>query len=110
MDEIIRALKAEIAEARSKAFTSGQYMPPGVYRAKERRLKDLKDESQALQTRIGELRRAEAAERDVEHRVYAERFVKVAEEILPEGLLQRIHGRLQEDEDEDEQSVTGGSR
>ena len=104
VDEQIRALKAEIGEARSRAFTQGKYLPVGVYRDKEKRLQKLKDESQALQARIGELRKAEKQECEAENRerdrVYAEEFMKIAHDLLSEDVLQRIHGLLQEDEEE----------
>lgn len=112
VDENIRVLKAELNEAKSRAFTSGQYLPVRTYRTKEKRLQVLKDESQALQTRIGELREAERrecgflnAEHRKERRAYAEEFMKVARDLLPEAALQRIHGVLQ-DEQFDSPSTT----
>lgn len=100
IDEQVRALKGEIGKAKVVAFETGKYMPANIYRAKEQQLKDLKDKSQALQTRIGELRDAEKKERaavdQAEHHTYAEEFLKAARCVLPETVLQQIHGLLRE--------------
>lgn len=57
VDATIRELKRWLAEARSRAYTTGQRDPD--YRTKERELASLQTESLALQGRLGALRREE---------------------------------------------------
>lgn len=95
IDEEIRNLKVRLNEAKARAATHGEYMPVNIYRSMESELQQLKDKSQAMQTRIGELRDQERAERDAEHRIYAERFMHAAYGVLPEEWLQRVHGAAQ---------------
>lgn len=115
VDEEIRALKAEIGKAKSDAFAKGKYLPVEIFRNKEKRLKDLRDESQALQVKIGELKQKEKAERAVEigdgsgrqkhldrKRSRAELFMTIAHDVLSEDALQRIYGLMQEDEEVDD--------
>lgn len=59
IDDELRRVKAELGQARSRVFTSGQYADPSWYRGTESRAEKLKLESQALQQRLGELRRKE---------------------------------------------------
>lgn len=62
VDETIRNLKAKIGEAKSKRATTGQHMDPHAFRRLERDLALAQTESLALQTRLGELKKAEKAE------------------------------------------------
>lgn len=103
IDEKIRVLKTELGKARSAAFTTGKYLPPDIYRNKERQLQELKTESQALQTKIGELRIQEHAEHNnaenkQRRQTYAELFMQVAQELLPEIALQKIYDAIEDEE------------
>lgn len=92
VDDEVRQLKAQIGEVRSRAFTRNEYIPADAYRKMEADLKTLKDKSQALQLRIGELRDAEKRENEEASRTYAEKFVRAAHAVLSDDLLQRVHG------------------
>lgn len=98
IDQEIRALKAELGRAKAQAFTTGRYMPVDEYRAKERRLTELKEQSQALQVQIGKLRRAESDANAAQYRTYSEKFMRAAHEILTEDVLQRVHGLAVQEE------------
>lgn len=97
IDQEIRVLKAELVQAKSIAYTTGHYMPVSQYHAKEQRLVDLKEQSQALQVRIGELREAEKQAGAERHRGYSERFMRVAHEVLSEDVLAQIHLKTETD-------------
>jgi hypothetical protein len=94
VDEEIRGLKKQIAEAKTAAATRGVYMPPHEFRGLEARLEEAKQESQALQTRLGELKAAEKdrnrAIRDEETRRFERRFYEAAKAILDEDTLADI--------------------
>lgn len=62
VEEEMRALKVQIGEAKSRAHTRGVYMDPTKFRKMERKLEELKQESQALQVRMTELRKREKEE------------------------------------------------
>jgi len=108
VDESLRELKAKLGRVKAEAFTHGTYLPVTEYRNLESRTEELKQESQALQVRIAELRRREHEEREVEwkrqapaRRSYAEAFLAASSDVLPEDVLQRIHG-LAADSDPDD--------
>ena len=58
VDARARALKGKIGKAKSAAF-EGRYLPPKEFRSMESELERLKQESQTLQTRLGEIREEE---------------------------------------------------
>lgn len=113
VDEELRKLKTQLGRAKGTAFETGRYLPATQYRNLERRVEELKQESQALQTKISELRRQEHEELDAEWKrtsalrrsSYAEKFLSVAKDILPEEVLQRIHGLASGQEDDREDSA-----
>ena len=85
IDASMRRLKQELQKARAQAATRGVYMDRAEYH-----LARLKQESQALQTRLGELKKAEKAENT---RVYEQErmdFRQAAYELLPSDLFQKI--------------------
>ena len=59
IDATLAQLKVEFGRVRADAAVHGRYIEPRRYRAMEERIEGLKAESQALQTRLGELRRQE---------------------------------------------------
>ena len=116
VDGSLRELKLKLGRVKAEAYTRQTYLPVTEYRALERRVEALKDESQALQVRISEVRRQEHAENEAEsrrqepaRRTYAQAFLRVASKTLPEDMLQRIHGLVAELEadDEGDQSASG---
>jgi hypothetical protein len=127
VDGSLRELKDKLGRAKAEAYTHGSYLPVSEYRDLERGVEELKQESQALQVRIAELRHQEHEEHEAEwqrqapaRRAYAEGFLAVASDVLPEDMLQRIHG-LMADADSDNEGTgrasgppecpgTGGAR
>jgi len=61
VDARIRELKDELERAKREFHRTGVSMEPRMFHEKHRNLGRLKQESQVLQTRLGELRRAEKA-------------------------------------------------
>lgn len=90
VDDRIRLLKAQVAEAKTKAATRGEFMNPTQFRGLESRLSDLKDESQALQTLLGRIRDKERADNVVLHNQENDAFRKAAHKILPPETLAAI--------------------
>lgn len=94
VDEEVRRLKVQIGEAKSRAFTRGVYMDPVKFRAMEQKLEELKQESQALQVRMTELRKREKAEnversrREQEARTAT--FVEAAKRVLDADTYREI--------------------
>jgi hypothetical protein len=101
VDAGIRVLNEELSAARSTAFTTGVYMQRDVFREKDARLKELKQESQLLQVRMGELRRAERRENAKSSRSEAEAFKRAATRVLDRETYMKIDSiALQSLEDE----------
>jgi hypothetical protein len=101
VDERIRGLQAELGEARSRARTTGDYLPVAVFRERENRLAALKLESQALQAQMGVLREKEKAENRAAHRDALEAFQKAAYRMLPRETFDNIiEAALEDDEDQ----------
>lgn len=101
VDEEIASLKGQLKAARTKAATRGEYMDPERFRRLERRLEDLKLESQAIQARLGELKQAEKeSNRKLAH-AENERFREAAKRLLDRATFEEIRAAAQAD-DEDE--------
>lgn len=90
VDREIGKLKTKIAEAKSKAFTSGQYMDPTAFRRMESKLEALKNESQAIQVRFGEMRVLRKQINIAKHEATGERFINAAREFLDEDEFEAI--------------------
>lgn len=86
VDDSLRTLKAKLVEAKAKAATRGAFMPIDEFRKLTARVDALKEESLALQTRLGELRDAEkAANREAdkaERSAFPQRFMTAARKML----------------------------
>ena len=110
-DERIRALKVEIGNAKSAAATRGVYMPPQQYRRKEAKLEELKQESQALQTLLGELRQKERDENRKLHEGNEEKQKKLlwqaCSEVLSPEQLNAVKERQQQLREENEEEAQG---
>lgn len=87
VDEEGRELKKRIAAASSAARVHGQYMDAGEFRKMERRLEEVRQESQALQTMLGEARdREKRARAASDERL----FVEAARRLLDPETFSRI--------------------
>lgn len=106
VDEEIARLKGQIKEARSKAHTRGVYMDPDRFRRMERRLEELKLESQAIQARLGELKQAEKEANKKLRREETERFVAAARRLLDAETFEEILTASQEDDEDEEAHET----
>ena len=95
VDERLRLLKQELSKAKSKVYTHGTYMKPGIFHEKQAELERLKLESQALQVRLGELRKEEKMANMTKANQVAERFVSVAREALDPDLFEAILSEAQ---------------
>jgi hypothetical protein len=113
VDEALAAAKTKLGAAKNAAWTSGTRMEPAAFRALEEEVRRLGNESQALQTRLGELRRAEKdrnreASR-VENERFARRFQAAARAMLdPEVYERLLAAAATEAEGEDEDGGGGG--
>lgn len=94
-------LKKKIAAAKSKVFEGGAYMDPVAFRALEARLGEAKLEVQAIQARLGELRRAEKEENAQARREEADRFVECARRMLDEETFFAILAAANDGDDEE---------
>lgn len=103
IDQEVREVKLRLAEARTEVATRGTYMDPSQYRDLERKQEGLKLESQALQARLGELRKAEKEANRQSHDAENERFRQAARRLLDPETYQAIaaaaEGIAEEDED-----------
>lgn len=94
VEEELRALKVQIGEAKSRAHTRGVFMEPAKFRKMERKLEELKQESQALQVRMTELRKQEKAENiersKGEQSARVANFVEAARRVLDRETYQDI--------------------
>ena len=97
VDAEIRDLKARIGEAKSNAYTTGVYTPPSRFWEWQARLEAKKTESQALQARIGELKRLEKSANKEEDRIRERMFVKAARRILGEEAWMRVWEAVDEE-------------
>lgn len=102
VDDRIREIKAWLAQARTNFHTRGLYKDPVEYRGKEHELLRLKEDSQALQTRLGELREQEKAQNRVAEREEGDRFRAAAHKVLTAEQLEAVLMAMEDDEDEDE--------
>lgn len=102
IDQEIRDLKVELGNIRSNSWATGRYIDPSVYRSKEKRLEDLKLESQALQNRMGELKKAERQRNIEANSGKLGRFKAVAKKVLPPETFNLILAQAEKDEAEAE--------
>lgn len=98
-NQLLQDLKVKFLKKRRDALERGTRVPIPEYRAMEVRIAELKNESQALQVEIGKLRQKEHEEREEEwqrqapaRHAYAEAFLAAASDVLPESMMQRLHG------------------
>lgn len=87
VDERIRSLKMRIANAKSHAYTRGSYMDPSQFRKLEAELENMKVQSQALQNKLGELRRQEKNQRIADSKQW---FRQAAKKILSPEMFKSI--------------------
>lgn len=107
-DEEIRLLKAEIAKAKADAYTSGAYLPPAVFQAKQQRLGDLQTVSIALQGKLTALRQhqkvqnVEKARSATSDRMRQERlFIEKAKRFLSRDQYLAIWAEVRAEDAED---------
>jgi hypothetical protein len=109
IDDEIRALKKQISDANAEARTRGVYMERKQFRDLQARADSLGFESQALQARLGELKREEKdrnreASR-LENERFERRFIAAARELLePEAYEQLMAAAREDDEDEGDEA------
>lgn len=101
VDQEGRELKAKIAAAASNARVCGEYMNAGEFRSMERRLEEIRQESQALQTQIGEARDREKKARAREHDE-RQAFIEAAKRILDPETYERIWYEARADDGADD--------
>lgn len=97
IDEQIRDLKAKIGKAKSVAATSGKFLTVSAFRGMEQQLETLKQESQAIQVRLGELRKAE---KDANRRIGKsedQRFREAARRMLDAETFEELTAIASED-------------
>lgn len=102
VDDRIRQVKAWLAEAKTNFHTRGLYKDPVEYRGKEHELLRLKEDSQALQTRLGELRDQEKAQNVTVQREENDRFRAAAYKVLTPEQLEAVLMAMEQDEDKNE--------
>jgi hypothetical protein len=90
VDDRIRALKDTISKAKSEAASRGRYMDPREFRRLEQELSRLKDESQALQTQLGEIRKQAHEAWKNERKESSEMFRKAAHALLSQETFEQI--------------------
>ena len=106
IDETLASARAKLVAAKDTARTSATYMEPAAFRALEEEVRRLGLESQALQVRLGELRRVEKdrnreASR-VENARFERRFQAAARAMLEPEVYERLLAATgSEDEGED---------
>jgi hypothetical protein len=108
VDESIRVLTRQDKEARSRAATRGVYESPKVFREREARLASLRLESQALQARMGELRKQEKRQNlllAIEGRDW---FKKAAHELLDGDLFAQVESLASEMAEQEEPLAAEG--
>jgi hypothetical protein len=114
VDEALASARTRLSAAKAAAWTSGTRMDPAAFRALEEEVRRLGLESQALQTRLGELRRAEK-ERNreasrAENERFARRFQAAARAVLePEVYEQLLAVADGEEEEGGEDGAAGDS-
>lgn len=96
VDEQLAELKKKIGRAKAAAFERGEYLPAKEYRRLEGRQLALKNESQALQARLGELRREEARTAGVENDRFVHTFLRQAKRDLPPETFAMLESRARE--------------
>lgn len=106
VDAQIGEIKTWLGKAKSTAFSRGTYENPDRFRRKERELEELKQESQALQVRLSELKKQEKAENIAASNEWLGQFYKSAKYVLPQETIDAVLDRMAEfDDDEDGTSV-----
>lgn len=90
IDDELRDLKVQIGRAKSRAATTGQFLPVAEFRAKESRIVDLQTTSLAIQKRLGDLRRQEAAETKQAEPGRMKRFIELSKRYLSREQYQSL--------------------
>jgi len=98
VDGQIRDLKEWIGNAKARVVSHGEYEDPHRFRQKEASLEELKQESQAIQSRLGELRKIEKARNIADGESRLERFKRKARELLDEEMFLRIENEADAEE------------
>lgn len=101
VDDRARALKVAINKAKSDLAQHGRYMDSKQYRKLEADLEAAKQESQAIQTRLGELREKEKAANIEQEKRNRDLFKKAAQSYLdPEDFeyILELAAEMQEEE------------
>jgi hypothetical protein len=82
VDETIKCIDLKLTNARRKAFEKGIYMKPSQFRELESSLIEAKSLSQALQFRLGELRKQKQAHRDRSKITFENIFFRAVKDLL----------------------------
>lgn len=90
VDKTARELKTKVAAARRAAFGCGRYMDAREYTGLERRLEELRQQSQTLQARVGDLTRQLKEENRARSESFLRLFHRVAQEQLDETVYQEL--------------------
>lgn len=90
VDERIRVLKETIVRASRDAARTGRYLPPQEFRALETELVQLKTDSQALQTRLGDMRKAEREQNRAHSDQVAWAFKHAAYKVLSKEQFEQL--------------------
>jgi hypothetical protein len=105
IDEEIRLLKKQISDAHAEARAHGTYMDRKQFRDIQARADSLGFESQALQARLGELKRQEKARNREASRIeqdrFERRFIAAARDMLEPDTFDQIMAAALDDEDEE---------
>jgi hypothetical protein len=112
-DETIATLRAKIGEAKIAARTSSAFMDPSAFHALEEQVRQLGLESQALQTRLGELKRVEKEKNRAQSRAESERFGRrfqaAARALLEPAVYERLLAAAGAEEGEGEGDGSAGT-
>jgi hypothetical protein len=107
VDGKLRSLKAKLSEAKTRAATTGHFLPRADFLKLEQDVEDAKAESLALQSRMGELRRQEKREGAAGLAAEFSLFRKFTKELDPD-LFEEIKTRVENALAEREDGTDGG--
>ena len=99
IDDQIRELKSWIGRAKAAAFTRGVYEDAATFRKKEKELAELKQESQALQTALGDLKKKEKAENIAASNEELQAFKRAAYRVLSSEMFDEVLAAMADDMD-----------
>lgn len=99
VDAELRTLRDKLGAAKALAYRAGVYMPRDEYQALSRQAEALAQESQALQVRMGELRRARKRSPDA--------FREAARRVLAPEVYDRIVAAIVDAEDDGTEDGAG---